>query len=122
MGRLRSILTNLHTHPILGTPCKLQFTTDGVLRKTVKTFKEIQELVDGYVEAIRLSDNHPIQCAINEEGQIRNLPANPHVTIEYDNTPLPPNVIVIGERLPYICGNIVALPNDWEAQLEANHE
>ena len=101
------------------------YPTEGAsYQKTVKTFKEIQELVDGYVEivTIRLSDNHPIQCAINEEGQIRNLPANPHVTIEYDNTPLPPNVIVIGERLPYICGNIVALPNDWEAQLEANHE
>lgn len=102
------------------------YPTEGAsYQQTVKSFKDIQGLVDGYVEivTIRLSDNHPVPCAINEEGQLFNLPANPHVTIEHDVSPLPPNVIVIGERLPYICGNIVALPADWEAQLEAHcHE
>ena len=101
------------------------YKSDGTTEDTtVKSFNDIENLVGGHFDVLtlRLSDNHPIPCAVNEMGQALKLPANPHATITYPNTPIPPNAIILGEPLPHICGDFVALPSDWLAQLDAELE
>ena len=54
----------------------VNYSTDGTSKELdVTSFKDLQTLVGGYVEIItlRLSDNHPVECAVNEEGQILSL-------------------------------------------------
>jgi hypothetical protein len=85
----------------------------------VATFEGLRKLVGGHVKIVtlNLNDGHPTECAINEDGPMVGLPANPHVSISYDHSAIPDHAIVIGEALPHICGDIVMLPADWGSEL-----
>ena len=85
----------------------------------ITTFKEIQDLVGGYVQVTQpLNSNSPI--AVNEDGQSLNLTPNPHWPIS-QVTP-PAGAIVIGQNLPYLLGTVVVLPADWDDQLSSNSQ
>jgi Domain of unknown function (DUF3846) len=51
-----------------------------VLRRTAPLeLKELQRLVGGYVEAVRLTPTSNIMCmVVNEEGRLDDLPPNPY--------------------------------------------
>ena len=63
-------------------------------------YKELNKLVGGYIEIIRL--NEDLVMVINEEGKLQNLPYNATATMYYQNYVSPYDCIV---------GNAVIMSN-----------
>jgi len=57
--------------------------TDGTIktlqRETRLTLAEMQDLVGGFMELVRVTPKSFITYIVNEEGLLLNLPLNPHV-------------------------------------------
>jgi hypothetical protein len=90
--------------------------TDGTYTESnIYNRNDLLALLDAsYVEILEVAvGDKMISCAIDEEGQLRELPPNPHIRIEHPKTEIPPNAIVLGKPLPYICGDIVLLPKGY---------
>jgi hypothetical protein len=50
-----------------------------ILRRTAPLeLKELQTLVGGYIEAVKLTPKSNVMMMVNEEGRLMDLPPNPH--------------------------------------------
>jgi len=69
------------------------FKTDGTVEKRiVKSLKDAQELVEGYIEVIKISNLHYVIC--NEDGLSKQLPKN-NLSLALTGRELVGNILLI---------------------------
>ncbi len=68
------------------------------------SLEELQKIVDGYIELVRLSDGRVMVC--NEDGKSRNLPMNQNAT-----------TVMRSDRptTDYLVGDVLVCPSDMVA-------
>lgn len=80
---------------------------------SISSFRDLKRLIRGESQTI---DNALVEFRVigetvlvfNEEGQIIDLPQNEAFPITY-SAPRDPNVIVLGDQIPYLLGTVVMM-------------